>query len=784
MRIGPYTLIRELGRGGMAQVWLAHRVWEDGERRSCVIKFPRRNAVTDEGMLRQFLEEWRLAIRLRHNNIVSVFDAGAHEGLPYLVMDYVAGKDLAEIIRTLARLGKQFDVETAVHVIRELGQGLLYAHEFEYQDVPQRIVHRDVASKNAMVDGTGGVLLMDFGVATSLRTQTSRMHVKGTLAYMAPEHYLGQASAISDVYGLGAILWELLVGRPFRDGLAGEALLGAVVGGAVEPVERELPEVVRRVLDGMLEPAASKRMTLREVLVALQHFPSRRLHLQEMMVTYFGRAGKRTGLSQIHFAASKELADTLAVVKVAGVSLSEIRRRKLPGQPHEVPLDFVPVRKEDTARIDARAITTAIDDDLDEEPGAVAPAREEVEPPAAIDPPAAVDRSELELEDGAASAMTTRWRTPAGTVRAPRAPMHAVLAPAVAEPTPRGATVRMDLPAPAPVQAAAEAPVHPVGGDMDASGRVPGDTLRSPDSSDPQPAAQATVRLESALGLDVVPVGRTEFLPVPAAAPVEPSPPTFSPRVGEGPRTEPSPRRARPSSLVLAPVILIALGVVAWSSWPRVHRDPRGSEAEPTGSSVAVAAEAPIAVASTVEPSQVAGVDAAADLNEAPAGPQPRPAPVPVAQPGPMQPPPPGSEPDPAAVLVATDVPEPVPVLPPEPEPVQEPRPEPSKAAGGSPPKKEPRPPKPVPKLEVVVRRGLMVDHAEVRIGRGKVTTVPARGAATLYVAPGTHTLRYRTKPDGEWQEKRLTFSPDTAYSAFVELGGLRISTPTGGKGR
>ena len=364
MKVGPYTLIEELGRGGMAQVFLAHRVWEDGKRRSCVFKFPRRNAVTDEGMLRQFLEEFHLAILLRHNNIVSVFDAGVHEGLPYLVMDYIAGKDLAHILRTLARVGAPFDVETAVHVVREIGEALLYAHELEYQGVPQRIVHRDVASKNVMIDGSGGVLLMDFGVATSLTTQTSRVHVKGTLPYMAPEHYLGQASAISDVYGLGTILWEMLAGRTFRDGLMGPELIGAVVGGAVQPLGRELPAVVDRVLWGMLEPDAAKRMTLRKVLHALKDFPPRRMELREMMAVHFARAGRRTGLSKIHYAASKELEDTLAVVKVAGISLSGVRRRRMPGQPDKVPLGFVTEANEDNARVVPRGVRKGLDDDL------------------------------------------------------------------------------------------------------------------------------------------------------------------------------------------------------------------------------------------------------------------------------------------------------------------------------------------------------------------------------------------------------------------------------------
>ncbi|MCA9687941.1 MAG: serine/threonine protein kinase, partial [Myxococcales bacterium] len=164
--------------------------------------------------------------RLVHPNVVGVHAVGELNELPYLVMDYIPGKDLSQLLRATIRVGAPWDVETAIHVVREVGQGLLYAHSYEQPDgTPLQIVHRDVASKNVMIDGTGSVRLMDFGVATSLSTMTSRIHVKGTLPYMAPEHYLGQAATASDVFGLGAIFWEMLAGRKFRAELEGQELI-------------------------------------------------------------------------------------------------------------------------------------------------------------------------------------------------------------------------------------------------------------------------------------------------------------------------------------------------------------------------------------------------------------------------------------------------------------------------------------------------------------------------------------------------------------------------------
>jgi len=140
MKIGPYHLISELGSGGMAQVWLAHRVWEDGTRRSVVFKFTRRKGAADEATLRQLVEEGRLSILLSHNNIVSTIDVGIHERVPYLVMEYIPGRDLAQLMLATARTGGGWDVETAVYVVREVAQALKYAHELERDGVHQQII--------------------------------------------------------------------------------------------------------------------------------------------------------------------------------------------------------------------------------------------------------------------------------------------------------------------------------------------------------------------------------------------------------------------------------------------------------------------------------------------------------------------------------------------------------------------------------------------------------------------------------------------------------------------
>jgi len=351
MKIGPYELVRELGRGGMAQVFLAKKEWPDGSRRSCVVKCPDSSASIDELKLRQFLEEARLSMKMEHDNIVTVFDTGVHEKLPYIVMSYIAGRNLAVVSEAVARTDA-WDVEIAVHIVREIAFALSYAHDFSIEDVPQKVVHRDVASKNVMISGTGGVLLMDFGVATSLETRSSGIHIKGTLPYMAPEHYLGKADQRSDVFGLGGIFWELLAGRPFRDGLQGPALIEAVVSGVMQPLARRVPSDVLRVLEGMLEPQAANRIRLRDVLLSLKNYPNQRLAIAALMAQYFGSNVRASGHSAAHFAAPKELMNTMAVVQAGGLSLSQLRDRRAPGEVRKIPANFQPVRVDDTANTD------------------------------------------------------------------------------------------------------------------------------------------------------------------------------------------------------------------------------------------------------------------------------------------------------------------------------------------------------------------------------------------------------------------------------------------------
>ncbi len=205
--IGPYRIVRELGRGGMGVVYLAERV-EAGFEQRVALKLIRGGRETDE-MLRRFLAERRILSRLEHPGIARLIDGGSTaEGRPYLVMEYVNGVRLIEHCPALS-------VEQRLALFLEVGEAVEYAHR-------NLVVHRDLKPSNILVTADGHSKLLDFGIAKLLgndeETGATRTGMRPlTPEFAAPEQLKGEAiTTITDVYGLGAVLYEMLGGRrPF-----------------------------------------------------------------------------------------------------------------------------------------------------------------------------------------------------------------------------------------------------------------------------------------------------------------------------------------------------------------------------------------------------------------------------------------------------------------------------------------------------------------------------------------------------------------------------------------
>ena len=200
---GRYDVIRPLGWGGMAEVYLTV---DRQLGRQVAVKVIRERYAEDERFVARFRREARAAAALSHPNVVAVHDVGVHDGSPFIVMEYVPGRTLAEILRDNGSLPPGRVAEIGEAVARALGA----AHA-------AGIVHRDVKPGNVMVTADGRVKVLDFGIARALRWTplTDTPAVQGTAEYMAPEYVRGGgADPRSDLYSLGVVLYELLTGRP------------------------------------------------------------------------------------------------------------------------------------------------------------------------------------------------------------------------------------------------------------------------------------------------------------------------------------------------------------------------------------------------------------------------------------------------------------------------------------------------------------------------------------------------------------------------------------------
>jgi len=199
---GRYELERELGRGGMAVVWLARDTELD---RPVAVKILAEHLAGDPEFRDRFLREARIAGRLAHPNLVRVFDVGEDDGLPFIVMEYVEGRTLE---------GVHVEAPEATRLGLQLCAGLEQAHA-------AGVVHRDLKPGNLLLRADGTLKIADFGIARAVEEtrMTQAGTVLGTLAYLAPEQAAGhEVTTAADIYSLGVVLRNLIEGPVPRDG--------------------------------------------------------------------------------------------------------------------------------------------------------------------------------------------------------------------------------------------------------------------------------------------------------------------------------------------------------------------------------------------------------------------------------------------------------------------------------------------------------------------------------------------------------------------------------------
>ena len=231
-QFGKYTVVGKIGQGAMGEVFKAHDPVLD---RHVALKTIVSSLESSSEARQRFHREAKSIARLNHPNIVTVYDFGEENGVVYMAMELLDGADL----RTLIAANKLDRLDAKLAVMEQVCSGVGYAHS-------QSVVHRDLKPANIQVLTTGHVKVMDFGLARigAASGMTATGAVLGTPHYMSPEQVRGQkADARSDVFALGAILYQLLTGRQPFDAESLHAVLFKILEGQPEPVERWTPDV-------------------------------------------------------------------------------------------------------------------------------------------------------------------------------------------------------------------------------------------------------------------------------------------------------------------------------------------------------------------------------------------------------------------------------------------------------------------------------------------------------------------------------------------------------------
>jgi serine/threonine-protein kinase len=297
---GRYVLFDLIGRGGMAEIYLARaKTTEGGASRLVVVKQILPELSANAKFADALVQEAKLAARLSHANIAQVFDLGREgdDGRLFISMEYVEGLDLNELLRRCARAKVPLPIEFALLVLMEALKGLDYAHRrVDDEGRPLGIVHRDVSPSNVLLSVEGEIKLCDFGIARAndIASGVSSIGsgangnpgdvlspdaIQGKAGYMSPEHARGEAlDARADVFAAGVILWELLAGRRMykADKDKGETLLAVARRAEIPPVPpRGLPheDELHGIVGKALAVARDQRFeSAQAMLEALQRY--------------------------------------------------------------------------------------------------------------------------------------------------------------------------------------------------------------------------------------------------------------------------------------------------------------------------------------------------------------------------------------------------------------------------------------------------------------------------------------------------------------------------------
>jgi serine/threonine-protein kinase len=276
--VGRYALYDPIAAGGMATVHYGRLRGPVGFARTVAVKRLHPELARNPEFVSMFLDEARLAARIRHPNVVQTLDVVAEDGELFVVMEYVQGESLARLLRDLGGHSTRIPHRIVASILSGALMGLHAAHEArDEQGARLGLVHRDVSPHNILVGADGLSRVLDFGVAKAAgRVHTTREgKVKGKLAYMAPEQIQsGQVTREADIYSASVVLWETLTGRRLFHADNQTTVLARILAGNVTPPSQALPDLPKGydavVAKGLARVPSERFKDAREMAMALE----------------------------------------------------------------------------------------------------------------------------------------------------------------------------------------------------------------------------------------------------------------------------------------------------------------------------------------------------------------------------------------------------------------------------------------------------------------------------------------------------------------------------------
>ena len=276
--LGRYALYGEIAAGGMATVHLARLLGPVGFARTVAIKRLHPHLAKDPDFVAMFLEEARLAARVRHPNVVATLDVVSDDGELFLVMEYVAGESLSRLVRKVRERGDRIPPRYLIGIMSGALEGLHAAHEAKSEkNQPLGLVHRDVSPQNVHVGIDGVPRVLDFGIAKATnRVQETRTdQIKGKVAYMSPEQLAkGAIDRRADVYSAAVVVWEALTGQRLFKADDVPSLVYAIINEEVRKPSEVAPDIPPEldyvVMKGLEREAEKRWSSAREMAAELE----------------------------------------------------------------------------------------------------------------------------------------------------------------------------------------------------------------------------------------------------------------------------------------------------------------------------------------------------------------------------------------------------------------------------------------------------------------------------------------------------------------------------------